>query len=85
MQGGCCVDGRQECKMGRVRDRKARDDILASTFGELPGPHGFHFGSDLQYVLLRRVNVIDSRSEQVLDQSRLVPVLGSTVVLWTQS
>lgn len=56
--------------------RKDHDHILACTLSELPASHDLRFGGDLQYVLLRWVEVIDGRSEQVLDEGRLIPVLG---------
>lgn len=60
---------------------KNYDHILACILSELPASHGLHFSGNLQYVLLRRVEMTDSRSQQVLDESRLIPVLGRFVVI----
>lgn len=59
-------------------------NILACTLSELPASHGLCFVGNLQHVLLRRVEMVDCRSEQVRNETRLVPVLGM-IVLWTHS
>lgn len=59
--------------------------ILACTLSELPASDGLRFVGNLQYVLLRWVEMIDRCSEQVLNEARLVPVLGKLIVLVTHS
>lgn len=55
--------------------RRCRN-ILARALSELPASHGLRLVGNLQQVLLRWVEMVDGRGEQVLNETRLVPILA---------